>query len=516
MMEDHRPLTSQDGVIDRNPPERCPRPLCSQDCPEGNVPENHQVEDQINIEVEVKDEPEEETDFWADQQSTREVKEEIPGGVSPVGIIDRNPPERCPRPLYSLDCPEGNFPQNYQVENQFNIKVKDEAEEETDFGADQQYGVIDRNPPERCPRPLYSQDCPEGNVPENDLEQQQLLPQPTPAEWQQQHQEQQHQKRQRRRRRQLATPQLEQLQQPAPMQQPHGRGLRRGHHGRRGGSGSNKGRTEPFEKIVIDNDLLIQMVHDRPALWDQTDPQHANHTATRRLWEDIYSAIVERGKYVWDELEDWQRISFGEQIKCRWNSFRDRFIRDAGAEAKTPGGSGAVQKRAYIYKEQLSFLQKCSEMKKTSSSVQAGPSSSESGQLASGTREQVASQSDHSFLPETSSGGPSCRAISAGCGSVVQQMRSDRRRRNDLEDLISVLQDALIRLDQQMHELRDEVTRLVQQQEGAGRSASPPSPSHLFLNSLVIPMEQLPIERQFEFRQCIINKMMELLTHPPS
>ncbi|XP_056408650.1 oocyte zinc finger protein XlCOF8.4-like isoform X2 [Hyla sarda] len=79
MMEDHRPRPSQDGVIDRNPPERCPRPLYSQDCAEGNVPEKHQGENLINVKVEVKVEPEEETDFGADQQ----CKEEIPGGVTP-------------------------------------------------------------------------------------------------------------------------------------------------------------------------------------------------------------------------------------------------------------------------------------------------------------------------------------------------------------------------------------------------------------------------------------------------
>ncbi|XP_056408219.1 zinc finger protein 420-like [Hyla sarda] len=72
MVEDHRPLTSQDGVIDRNPPERCPRPLYSQDCPEGNVPEKHQGGDLTIIKVE--DEAED---------RMRKMKEEFPGGFTP-------------------------------------------------------------------------------------------------------------------------------------------------------------------------------------------------------------------------------------------------------------------------------------------------------------------------------------------------------------------------------------------------------------------------------------------------
>ncbi|XP_073533089.1 uncharacterized protein [Phyllobates terribilis] len=61
MMEDDQPRTSQDGSGRRNPPERCPRPLYSQDRPEEdhNVPGNHQGEDLTIIKVEVKEEADE-------------------------------------------------------------------------------------------------------------------------------------------------------------------------------------------------------------------------------------------------------------------------------------------------------------------------------------------------------------------------------------------------------------------------------------------------------------------------
>ncbi|XP_073517258.1 uncharacterized protein [Phyllobates terribilis] len=110
MTEDHQPLTSPDGSSPRNPPERSPSPLYSQDRPEEkyNVPLDHQVD-----------------------------------GAE----ISGNPPERSPSPLYSQDPPEEkqNVPLDPQVD-----------------GAE-----ISGNPPERSPSPLYSQDPPEEkqNVP---------------------------------------------------------------------------------------------------------------------------------------------------------------------------------------------------------------------------------------------------------------------------------------------------------------------------------------------------------------
>ncbi|XP_044146913.1 zinc finger protein 667-like [Bufo gargarizans] len=121
MMEDPRPLTSPDGVIERKPPERCPRPLYSQDCPEEKLPENHQNENLIDIKVEVIDEEkEEEIDLCSAHK---------------YGLIQRNFSERCPRPLYSQDCPEEKLPENHQMTNQgedvTDIKVEDEEELDT-------------------------------------------------------------------------------------------------------------------------------------------------------------------------------------------------------------------------------------------------------------------------------------------------------------------------------------------------------------------------------------------------
>ncbi|XP_044140164.1 gastrula zinc finger protein XlCGF57.1-like isoform X4 [Bufo gargarizans] len=88
MMKDHQPLTSLDESSRRNPTERCPSPLYLQDWPEEkkNVPLDHQ-----EIYGGMTSGPENPTSVSVNDDSCR-----------------RNPPERCPSPLYSQEWPEEN------------------------------------------------------------------------------------------------------------------------------------------------------------------------------------------------------------------------------------------------------------------------------------------------------------------------------------------------------------------------------------------------------------------------
>ncbi|CAJ0947890.1 unnamed protein product [Ranitomeya imitator] len=104
VMEDQRLAMFPDGRSVRNSPERCLSPLYSQDCPE----ENNQGEDLVSIKVEVIDE-DVGTDFMSDQQ---------------YGLRVRNPPERCPAPPYSQDCPETHQGGDLTI-----IKVEDEEQQ---------------------------------------------------------------------------------------------------------------------------------------------------------------------------------------------------------------------------------------------------------------------------------------------------------------------------------------------------------------------------------------------------
>ncbi|XP_077346035.1 uncharacterized protein LOC143989652 [Lithobates pipiens] len=175
MMDNQPPLTSPDGSSNGDPPERSPRPLYSRDSTQEdhNYAKHYQTGNLRDSKVEVKEEIKEEDDEDGVMEESEFLgHKDLYQDTMVESSSYRNPPERCPRPLYSRDSTqEGHtIPHHHQsgkLEDD-NIVVKEEYKEE-----DEEYGVMEefseghkdmmeppntRNPPERCPRPLYSRD----------------------------------------------------------------------------------------------------------------------------------------------------------------------------------------------------------------------------------------------------------------------------------------------------------------------------------------------------------------------
>ncbi|XP_073467833.1 uncharacterized protein [Aquarana catesbeiana] len=168
MMDNQPPLTSLDGSSNGNPPERCPRPLYSRDSTqEGHTIPHHQQRGNLrDSKVEVKKEIKEEDGVM--EEFLKEHKDLYQDSMVESSSY-RNPPERCPRPLYSRDSTQEDhtIPHHHQSGNLGDDNVVKEEYKDEEYGVMEEFseGHKDmmeppntRNPPERCPRPLYSRD----------------------------------------------------------------------------------------------------------------------------------------------------------------------------------------------------------------------------------------------------------------------------------------------------------------------------------------------------------------------
>ncbi|PIO15732.1 hypothetical protein AB205_0130700, partial [Aquarana catesbeiana] len=154
----------------------CPRPLYSQkSTQEGHtIPHHYQSGNLWNYFIDVKEEYKEEDEEYGVMKEFSEVHKVM---MEPPNT--RNPPERCPHPLYSRDSTqEGHTnPHHHQSGNlrDSKVEVKEEIKKEDDEDGvmeeseflkarkdlyqDTMVGTSNyRNPPKRCPRTLYSRD----------------------------------------------------------------------------------------------------------------------------------------------------------------------------------------------------------------------------------------------------------------------------------------------------------------------------------------------------------------------
>ncbi|PIO14287.1 hypothetical protein AB205_0032540, partial [Aquarana catesbeiana] len=127
------------GSSNGNPPERCPRPLYSRDSTQEDhtIPHHHQSGNLRDCNNVVKEEFTERDDEYGVMKEFSEGHKDVI--MEPPNT--RNPPERCPRPLYSWDSTqEGHtIPHHHQSGNlrDSNIAVKKEFKK-----ADEEYGIM--------------------------------------------------------------------------------------------------------------------------------------------------------------------------------------------------------------------------------------------------------------------------------------------------------------------------------------------------------------------------------------
>ncbi|XP_077346089.1 uncharacterized protein LOC143989694 isoform X2 [Lithobates pipiens] len=138
MMDNRPPLTSPDRSSNGNPPKRCPHPLYSWDSTqEGHtIPHHHQKGQLRDSKVEVKEEIKEEDEDGVTEESLKEHKDLYQDTMVESSSY-RNPPERCPRPLYSRDSTQEDhiIPRCYKGGDPIDIEFEVKAEEER-YGPD--------------------------------------------------------------------------------------------------------------------------------------------------------------------------------------------------------------------------------------------------------------------------------------------------------------------------------------------------------------------------------------------
>ncbi|PIO14486.1 hypothetical protein AB205_0119650, partial [Aquarana catesbeiana] len=129
-----------DGSSNGNPPERCPRPLYSWDSTQEDhtIPHHHQSVNLGDYNIVVKEEYKEEDEEYGVMEEFAEGHKNM---MEPPNT--RNPPERCPHPLYSRDSTQEDhtIPHHYKGEDLIDIKVEVKAEEEERYVRDDQQSM---------------------------------------------------------------------------------------------------------------------------------------------------------------------------------------------------------------------------------------------------------------------------------------------------------------------------------------------------------------------------------------
>ncbi|XP_073399075.1 uncharacterized protein [Dendrobates tinctorius] len=122
---------------------------------------------------------------------------------------------------------------------------------------------------------------------------------------------------------------------------------------------------------IINVEMLMILVQQRPELWDPRDARYANRNVKDAAWTYICRKLFPNYAKSAPDVQ----LGMMNDAQRRWRSCRDQYRRERQLHQKS--GAGGGKKRPYIYMSQLNFLAPVMDLRPTESNLAEGDPASE-------------------------------------------------------------------------------------------------------------------------------------------
>ncbi|CAG2057267.1 unnamed protein product [Timema podura] len=92
-----------------------------------------------------------------------------------------------------------------------------------------------------------------------------------------------------------------------------------------------------METERFNTELFIDLIQNRPAIWDMECPEYKNRVLKKSSWEELVEIFIEDG----DTPE--KKKMLGSTLQKKWKSLRDNFAREWKNQKNIPSDSGATR-----------------------------------------------------------------------------------------------------------------------------------------------------------------------------
>ncbi|XP_045538097.1 uncharacterized protein LOC123721932 [Papilio machaon] len=115
----------------------------------------------------------------------------------------------------------------------------------------------------------------------------------------------------------------------------------------------------------INQELLITLIQERPVIWDKTIDDYKN----KRLKYDSWKEIFIHFQPTFEDLSGDEKNKFGQMVMKKWTNMKDSWIKYDKKINECKSGSSAKKIRKYMFYDEMMFLKKNVEHRKTDSNM---------------------------------------------------------------------------------------------------------------------------------------------------